>query len=486
MLDKNIPNWSLQRDLDEIAYQTAIEIVTRAKDREKNGLKLLPRHIEKKKRNTPELIQENTDSQKLDDWKHACNGGKDSRCSEKVKNYLDDNLTGWRISLDEQSLLDVKEIVERANERVKYGGRLIPKSYSIKNRNTSEKIQENKDATKLTNLTQAINGGKNSKCPDVVRDYLNINMPGWCDGWNDTAYKTAIEIVDRAKQRLSNGGNLLPVRIVKKEDRQTSELEQENSDAQKISSWKQACQNKTKKSICSDKIKDYLDLHLPGWRIETNLEENALNYAHGIVKRAKKREENGERLLPRAIPKKNRINEELEQETMDYNKLGMWRDAIKGKGSCIKYESVINYLNSNLPGWHFDLDDRAIEDCILLVKRAETRQQNGEKLIPRTLDKKKVTNSILEQEYKDAIKLNHLKSSLKNSKNGRCPDEVRDYLDTKLPGWRDDCDLKQNAIDFKKKVKRKYSDYLKKEEQKNFQIFNKRVKSNSSNNQKKV
>ena len=92
---------------------------------------------------------------------------------------------------------------------------------------------------------------------------------------------------------------------------------------------------------------------------------------------------------------------------MDYNKLGKWRNAIKGKGSCLKYESVINYLNFNLLGWHFDLDDRAMEDCVLLVKRAETRQQNGENLIPRTLDKKRVTNPILEQEYKDAIKLNH-------------------------------------------------------------------------------
>ena len=451
LLDKNIPNWSLQRDLDEIAYQTVIEIVTRAKDREKNGFKLLPRHIEKKKRNTSELIQENTDSQKLDDWKHACNGGKGSKCSENVKKYLDNNLTGWRISLDEQSLLDVKAIVERANERVKCGGRLIPKSYSIKNRTTPELIQECKDSNKLSSLTSAINGGKNSKCPDVVRDYLNINMPGWCDGWNDTAYKTAIEIVDRAKKRLSNGGNLLPVRIVKKEDRQTSELEleQENRDAKKIYSWKIACQNKTKNSICSDKVKDYLDTHLPGWRIETNLEENALNYAYGIFERAKKREENGEHLLPMAILKKNRINKELEQEIMDYNKLGMWRNAIKGKVSCIKYESVINYLNLNLPGWHFDLDERAMEDCILLVKRAETRQQNGGQLLPRNITNKQNRKTPeLEQEYKDVIKLNHFKSALKDSKYGRCSDEVRDYLDTKLPGWRDDCDLKQNAIKF--------------------------------------
>ena len=449
LLDKEIPNWSLQRDLDEFAYQTAIKIVERAKEREKSGFKLLPRHIEKKKRNTSDLIQENTDSQKLDDWKHACNGGKDCRCSENVKKYLDDNLTGWRISLDEQSLLDVKAIVKRANERVKCGGRLIPKSYSIKNRTTSEKLQENKDATKLTNLTQAINGGKNSKCPDFVRDYLNINMPGWCDGWDDMAYKTAIEIVDRAKTRLSNGGNLLPVRIIKNENKKFPELEQENKDAQKLYDWKAVSQNKKTNSTCSEKVKEYLDIHLPGWRIETNLEENALNYAHGIVERSKKREENGKNVLPRAIPKKNRINEELEQETMDYNKLGMWRGAIKGKGSCIKYESVINYLNIHLQGWHFDLDDRSMEDCISLVTRAETRQKNGGQLLPRNITNKQNRKTPeLEQEYKDAIKLNHFKSALKDSKNGRCPDEVRDYLDTKLPGWRDSYDLKQNAIEF--------------------------------------
>ena len=42
----------------------------------------------------------------------------------------------------------------------------------------------------------------------------------------------------------------------------------------------------------------------------------------------------------------------------------------------------------------------------------------------------------MEQEYKDATKLGSWKRALKGSKNSKCSDEVRDYLDIHLPGWR--------------------------------------------------
>jgi hypothetical protein len=153
--------------------------------------------------------------------------------------------------------------------------------------------------------------------------------------------KDAIGIVERAKERVANGQNLLPIS-------KRLGFEKENEDAQKLSCWKRAlkgCGNWN----CSDEVRDYLDKELPGWR--TEFDEKAIKYAEGIVKRAKERVENGKNLLPRKISKEKRITEELEQEYKDGRKIGHFKEAVNGKKGSNCSDQVRDYLDENLPGW---------------------------------------------------------------------------------------------------------------------------------------
>ena len=167
--------------------------------------------------------------------------------------------------------------------------------------------------------------------------------------------------------------------------------------------------------------------------------EKALEDAKGIVKRAKEREANGLRLLPRVIEQKNnRTTAELEQEHRDAQKLGRWKNILrkKGKGKCSN--EVRYYLDTNLPGWRDDFDKKALEDAKGIVKRANEREVNGSNLLPKQVYKKIRTTNELKQEHNDAIKLGHLKQVLKGKGKGRCSNEVRDYLDINLPGSKGD------------------------------------------------
>ena len=113
-------------NLDEKSLQDAKDIVERAKERFEKVENLLPKCI-KKNRNTSELEQEYMDAQKLQRWKSILRGNIKGIIPNIVLEYLDINLEGWqtKIDLDEIALEDAKEIVKRAKEREKNGGRLI-------------------------------------------------------------------------------------------------------------------------------------------------------------------------------------------------------------------------------------------------------------------------------------------------------------------------------------------------------------------------
>jgi phage tail protein X len=107
----------------------------------------------------------------------------------------------------------IVELVERANERVANGGNLLPKHIQKKYRTTAKEIQEHKDAQKLCYLK----GQGKSRCPDDIRDYLDANLLGWRDvkDLDEQRMKDVVEIVERANERVANGGNLLPKNIRK-------------------------------------------------------------------------------------------------------------------------------------------------------------------------------------------------------------------------------------------------------------------------------
>jgi ubiquinone/menaquinone biosynthesis C-methylase UbiE len=333
--------------------------------------------------------------------------------------------------------------VERAKERECVGLNVLPR-YIKKNIRTSSQLEEeNKDATKLGNWKQGLKGFGTSKCSDEVRDYLDQNLFGWRMELQEKAMEQANAIVERANKRVKNKLKLLP-RTLPKILKISSELEQEHKDAVKIRDWKRVLKG-FGHGKCSDKVRDYLDQHLPGWRVEIDFDKKAMEQAKSIAERANKRVKNKLNLLPRQCCKnkhKKYTENELQEHT-DAQKLRDWRLALKGIGHSGKCSGKVrDYLDQNLFGWRMELQEKAMEQANAIVERAIERQQNELNLLPRKCCKnkqkiinKKYTEHEL-QEHADAIKLGNWKSSLNGSCNGRCSDEVRDYLDKNLPGWR--------------------------------------------------
>jgi ribosomal RNA-processing protein 8 len=376
--------WNISRDFDitkdicscvidceVIKYdsmEVAIGIVERANKRVENGLNLLPRNIgNKKNRNTRELEQENKDAQKLGKWKQVLKGQGRSICSDKVRDYLDNNLKDWRNDLDEKAMEVAIGIVERANKRVENKLNLLPRKIgNKKNRNTRELEQEYKDAVKLGRWKQVLKGQGRSICSDKVRDYLDMNLKDWRkeQDLDEKAIEDAKAIVERAKERVENKLNLLPRYIDNKKNRNTPELEQEYKDAVKLGHWKQALKGKGNGSNCSDEVRDYLDLNLKDWRKEQDFDEKAMEDAKAIVERAKKRENNELNLIPRNIRnEKKRNTPELEQENKDAQKLSNWKIALKGQGRSICSDEVRDYLDNNLKGWR-SIDDNSATQSV--------------------------------------------------------------------------------------------------------------------------
>jgi len=223
-------------------------------------------------------------------------------------------------------------------------------------------------------------------------------------------------IVSRKNQR----PNLIPRHIIKGK---TPELKQENIDSGKLGHWKAALK-KNQKSKCSDEVRDYLDKELSGWR--DDLDAQALKFAQGIVSRKDQRPN----LIPRHTTEKTTL--ELKQENKDAVKLGNWKSALNGTGKSKCSDEVRDYLDKELPGWRTetDLDAEALQFAEEIVSRKNQRPN----LIPRHTREK--TTPELKQEGKDAQRLSGWKNTLNRQGKGRCSDEVRDYLDKELPGWR--------------------------------------------------
>jgi superfamily II DNA or RNA helicase/SAM-dependent methyltransferase/ribosome modulation factor len=436
--------------------EVAIGIVERAKEREINEEHLLPRHIQNKKnRTTPELIQECKDALKLRCWKYALKGKGNWLCYKEAFDYLDENLPDWRteINLDEKAIEDAKNIVERAKEREKNGLKLLPRHIqNKKKRNTLELKEENSDASKLSEWKKALRGQR-GKCSNEVSNYLDKNLPGWRSeiDFNTMAVETAKQIIERANERVKNGGRLLPKQNKKNEDINDElnqdiieQLKQEKTDANIISRWRMVLNGKSNKESlkCPQEVVELLNKYLPGWHDELN--DKSMVFAKQIVKRAKKRILKGDRLLPRAIrEEENRNTDELNQENRDALKLGQWKNALKGRGHSKCPDDVRDYLDEQLPGWRSELDEKTMEDAKYIVFRKNQRPN----LLPRRIREEKNRNTpALKQEHKDATKLLRLKQAL-NGKRGICPDDVRDYLDENLPGWRvnDDENIKTNS-----------------------------------------
>jgi hypothetical protein len=219
---------------------------------------------------------------------------------------------------------------------------------------------------------------------------------------------------------------------MKNEDRKTEDLIQEHKDAQKLGDWKKGLKDKGSNK-CRVEVRDYLDKELPGWRTEVDFDKNAMEFAENIVERAIERKQNNQNVIPRQIHK-DRNTKELEQEHKDATKIGYWKKALKTKGTKKCPDEVRDYLDKNLPGWRTELDNKAMENAESIVERAKARELIGARLLPRS--GLKPTTPEFKQEAKDSAKLGMWKRALKGTGTYNCSDELSDYLDKNLPGWR--------------------------------------------------
>jgi len=233
-------------------------------------------------------------------------------------------------------------------------------------------------------------------------------------------------IVERAKEREANGGNLLP--------KHTNKFSQEFKDAATLQQWKQCLKgNKTCHKL-QENVKEYLDIELSGWSIDCFTDDKSLTQVKSIVSRALLRQNNGGNLMPTRI--ENPITDEENQERLDAQKLGLINNTLIGKGK--KRDIVIKYLNENLPGWNNNLEQVALEKAKCIIERAKQRLLNTNKqyLLPSAISKPQ--NEEDKQERDDAIKLSEWKASLKGKGTTNLYESVKKLLDEHLKAWRDE------------------------------------------------
>ena len=360
-------------------------------------------------------------------------------------------------------------IVERARQRVANEGGLLPKRCDNKEKRKKEnREQENQDAHWL--------GRRRKNCKYSVREYLDNNLPGWNDV--DTSEMKQLNIVNgiikRAEDRRNKNLNYYPIEYANIEN--DIEKIQEKKDKQKINNWRLA--DRGSKGILFNSVKKKLDDAFPMWNDtskENTVDKEALQRAKEIYENAKKREKLNQNFLP--------LCSIDEQQDSDYQKLNSWKRA---KNGCKNFRCSANleeYLNKNLPGWDTVcdkeyLDNSAYEIATKIVSRANERKVKGIKILPTLIlrtknDREKDiyngNKDLLEEhelQSQDARKLASWKLALKPTESTigqyRCSDEVRDYLDTNLPGWRPIKEEKTSAP--KKKSMKLSKSTVKKEE----------------------
>jgi hypothetical protein len=221
---------------------------------------LLPREL-RDHQHDPCREQEYRDAQKLNKWKQALGGKTGHACSDELRDFLDKSMPSWRQEIRKHysdPMQKAADIVERYRAR----GFILPRQF--RSGNDPLRQQENKDARKLYDWKQALKGLRFYKCSDELRDFLDTEMQGWRQNVKEVhtnPMQKAMDIVDR--YRLN--GCLLPRQYKNGTDTQRV---QENKDAQKLYNWKEAMNGKRGK--CSDAVRDYLDVEMPGWRTESS------------------------------------------------------------------------------------------------------------------------------------------------------------------------------------------------------------------------
>ena len=301
LLDRELPQW--RDDQEAQAMQKAEEIVEWTKA---NGK--LPSNGSKDK-------TEKKLGAKITGWRSNLKGKGGTKCYDKIKDYLDRELSGWSNDHEIHALEQGKELVEW----VRNNNGKMPS-------NGSNDMIEKKHGIILSCWRQDVRGKRGCKCYDKLKHYLDQKLPGWNDQRNLIIY--ALEQSKELVEWVRNHDNNMPS--------QKSKDPVEKQLGSKLSYWKKASKEVCRKR-CYDEVKNYLDRELPQWRDER--QERAMNNAKELTVWIKSNNK---------MPNK-RAKDDNEK------RLGMivcrWRGILTGSIKQKLHTNVLNYLDANLPGW---------------------------------------------------------------------------------------------------------------------------------------
>eukprot|EP00661_Eupelagonemidae_sp_cell13_P004984 gene4984-biopygen16120 len=133
------------------------------------------------RQNDPIREQEFKDALKLTRWKLALKGNRAGYgvCSDEVRDYLDEQMPGWRDDVMKRSasLKHAQDIAKRYSEH----GKILPRPVINKSTNNdASMIQEHQDYMKLLLWAKSLHG-TGRKCPDYIYQYLDNEIPNWKD-----------------------------------------------------------------------------------------------------------------------------------------------------------------------------------------------------------------------------------------------------------------------------------------------------------------
>mmetsp|Transcript_30864 Transcript_30864/g.57566 ORF Transcript_30864/g.57566 Transcript_30864/m.57566 type:complete len:678 (+) Transcript_30864:100-2133(+) len=234
-----------------------------------------------------------------------------------------------------------------------------------------------------------------------------------------------MQIAEGIVRRFHDRGGLLPSR--------EQPEDQEFRDAMQLGGWKQALRGKTAQP-CPPEVVHFLDKEMPNWKDTThkNITSSAMQKAQGIVLRYLERG----KVLPRDLRGSDHVDEATrKQESRDSAKLNYWKLALKTPQSRHKCpEPVRAYLDEHMPGWTNkirSINKEPMEFALEIVARYNARGN----VLPREL-KNRNGDPEREEEYRDATKLRNWKKALRGSGTHMCSEELAQFLDSQMPGWR--------------------------------------------------
>jgi superfamily II DNA or RNA helicase len=296
-----------------------------------------------------------------------------------AKQYLDSEIPDWNVvfSLEDKAMEIAKEIVQFY---IKHN-RLPCSSKSC--------LLENKLAIKLQIWKLCIkdDNSVSSILYPSVKQYLDTEIPGWNDSIEDKAMKIAKEIV-----QFNKDNDRLPSQTSKKGQEYEKKL------ADKLNNWRTATRGLETNVKLPDTVKQYLDTELPGWNDKINLIDKHMEKAMEIVQFYK---------VNNRLPKHNKTEKPLA------NLLSALKKIINTE----KYLPIKQYLDTEIPGWNDSLEDNAMK--------------NAKEIVQFYKDNNKYPSS----KSKLGQKLGDLRKSLKGKGTTKLYPEVKEYLDTELPGW---------------------------------------------------